>query len=71
LGSHADADLERRTVWLLHLLILARVHGKSPVEYLDAARQAWVTQHVTTWLPHPIETVSAFTTAWEKAIAES
>jgi tRNA A-37 threonylcarbamoyl transferase component Bud32 len=33
------ADAERRTATLLPCLMLARVDGKSPVEYLDAAEQ--------------------------------
>jgi len=37
LGLRKDA--ERRTATLLPCLMLARVDGKSPVEYLDAAEQ--------------------------------
>ncbi len=44
-ARHADA-VEARTARLLPMLMLARVDGKSPVEYLDAARQALVRQFV-------------------------
>ena len=46
-------DLEQRTVKLLLCLLLARVHGKSPVEYLDESQQARVTRFVLTHLPNP------------------
>jgi aminoglycoside phosphotransferase (APT) family kinase protein len=69
LESRADGELEARTVRLLQLLLLARVHGKSPVEYLTPAQQALVTQHVGGWLARPAATVAGFTAAWETAIA--
>jgi aminoglycoside phosphotransferase (APT) family kinase protein len=69
LGAQADATLERRTVRLLQMILLARVHGKSPVEYLDAAQQALLTRTLAPWVPRPAETVSSFAAAWAKAIA--
>jgi aminoglycoside phosphotransferase (APT) family kinase protein len=41
------AIMERRVVQLLPLLMLARVDGKSPVEYLAAGRKEWVRRFVT------------------------
>lgn len=40
--SGGEAGLESRILRLLPLLMLARVDGKSPVEYLDAARAEFV-----------------------------
>jgi aminoglycoside phosphotransferase (APT) family kinase protein len=40
------AIMERRVVQLLPLLMLARVDGKSPVEYLAAGRKEWVRRFV-------------------------
>lgn len=46
-------DLEQRTVRLLLCLLLARVHGKSPVEYLTDAQRGFITRFVITHLPQP------------------
>lgn len=56
-------DLEERTVKLLLCLLLARVHGKSPVEYLGEVQQARVTQFVLTHLPKS-PSLQTLTTAW-------
>lgn len=56
-------DLEERTVRLLLCLLLARVHGKSPVEYLNESQQARVTRFVLTHLPHP-PSLTALTASW-------
>lgn len=69
LGAHADAALEARTVRLLLMLLLARVHGKSPVEYLDASRRERVTRFGSAHLPAPPDTVSSLTAAWKNALA--
>ncbi|MCB1236068.1 MAG: phosphotransferase [Verrucomicrobiae bacterium] len=46
-------DIEAGTVRLLLCLLLARVHGKSPAEYLDESRRAFVTRFVLAHLPKP------------------
>lgn len=52
--SHACGhDLEERTVRLLLCLLLARVHGKSPVEYLSDAQRGFITRFVIAHLPQP------------------
>jgi len=56
-------DLEGRTVRLLLCLLLARVHGKSPVEYLNESQQARVTRFVLTHLPNP-PSLTALTASW-------
>jgi aminoglycoside phosphotransferase (APT) family kinase protein len=52
LGAHRAA-LEPRVVRLVLALMLARVHGKSPVEYLAPRRQDWVTRFVGQWALQP------------------
>jgi aminoglycoside phosphotransferase (APT) family kinase protein len=56
-------DLEQRTVRLLLCLLLARVHGKSPVEYLSEAQRAFITRFVLTHLPNP-PSLAALSAAW-------
>ncbi len=56
-------DLEERTVKLILCLMLARVHGKSPVEYLSEAQRASITQFVLTHLPKT-PSLKTLTTAW-------
>lgn len=58
------ADFEARTARLLLLLLLARVDGKSPVEYLAPARQQVVRDFVTAALPAPPDTLAALVEAW-------
>ena len=48
-------ELEIRVSRLLLMLMLARVDGKSPVEYLDAARQDFIREFV----PKPLENLTA------------
>lgn len=56
-------DLERNTVKLLLCLLLARVHGKSPAEYLSPAQRDLATRFVLSHLPHP-PSLAALTEAW-------
>lgn len=56
-------DLEARTVKLLLCLLLARVHGKSPVEYLNETQRAYITRFVLTHLPNP-PTLSKLAASW-------
>lgn len=68
LGSRNNPDLEARTVRLTLCIILARVHGKSPVEYLtDPARQQFITTFVRTHLPNPPAAVRELTSTFSDA----
>jgi aminoglycoside phosphotransferase (APT) family kinase protein len=52
------AELERRTAGLLSALLLARVDGKSPVEYLtDAASKDFVRAHAKSFFVRPPATL--------------
>jgi aminoglycoside phosphotransferase (APT) family kinase protein len=66
---HADAALEARTVRLLLGLMLARIHGKSPVEYLaQAEQQRFVTDFVLARLGAPLS-LRELTAEWAKGLS--
>ena len=70
LGAHADRELEARTVRLTLCLMLARVHGKSPVEYLaESPRRDAVTAFVREHLPQPPLRVADLAGAWGEGIS--
>lgn len=65
LGEHRTGDLEARVVRLVLCLLLARVHGKSPVEYLtEEAARRFVTDFVRHHLPRPPPTLAGLSQAW-------
>ena len=63
------ADAERRTASLLPALLLARVDGKSPVEYIttDADRDL-VRRTAIPLLKSPVETLDAVRAAWDREL---
>jgi aminoglycoside phosphotransferase (APT) family kinase protein len=64
------AALERRAAALLPGLFLARVDGKSPVEYLaDEADRARVRRVGRAWIADPPERLSAIAAAWRAELA--
>jgi aminoglycoside phosphotransferase (APT) family kinase protein len=68
LGAHGNAVLEERTARLVLALMLARVHGKSPVEYLAPPQQLLVTRFVRQWLPKPPPRLTLLTAAWRETV---
>ena len=71
LGFYASADLEYRTTRLTLCLLLARIHGKSPVEYLTEKNQSqFVTEFVRHHLPHPPGRISDLTAAWQLGLCQ-
>ena len=61
----SQTALERRTAELLPALLLARVDGKSPVEYLTEERQrAHVRSHALALLQQPANRLSAISELW-------
>lgn len=60
-------DLEQRTVKLLLCLLLARVHGKSPVEYLTDAQRGFVTRLVLKHLPN-LPSLAALTSTFHQTL---
>jgi aminoglycoside phosphotransferase (APT) family kinase protein len=63
--------IEKRLVPLLLMLLLARVDGKSPVEYLAAAKQEFIRAFVGKHLPSPPENLRALKEIWFKQILSS
>ena len=64
LGERLDGEYEARIVRLVLGLMLARVHGKSPVEYLGAAKGRTVTDFVLRLLPSPPRTIRQLGDEW-------
>lgn len=65
------AGLERRAAALLPGLALARIDGKSPVEYLldHPVRQALVRREARALLLHPAASITAISARWRSAAA--
>lgn len=62
-------DIEKRTVRLLVLLMLARIDGKSPVEYItDEAERRMIRSFVYTSLSQKISTLNAICTLCEQCL---
>ncbi len=59
-----EAVIEPRLVQLLPLLMLARVDGKAPLEYLDDTRQEFVRRFVYKQLQHGGSKLAPFVHAW-------
>ena len=69
LDGRADAELEARVARLLLCLLLARVQGKSRVEYLSApSAREFVTDFVCRHLPSSPPTLSAVREAWARGL---
>ena len=66
IASNTDvrADIEARVARLLPLLLLARVDGKSPVEYLDPPRATRVRAFALTRIPGEPISLNALIQAW-------
>jgi aminoglycoside phosphotransferase (APT) family kinase protein len=65
-GAAAPAGLDHRTATLVPALLLARVDGKSPVEYLEPAGAARVRAFARHALAHPQDTVPELIAAWQE-----
>lgn len=63
------ADLEARAADLLPALMLARVDGKSPVEYLDPAGHGIVRAFASARLREPALPLDAFYAEWRERLA--
>lgn len=63
------AAVESRAARLLPALFLARVDGKSPVEYLTSADAACVRGAARAWLAHPTDQLADIANAWRKELS--
>jgi aminoglycoside phosphotransferase (APT) family kinase protein len=67
LGAYAPTGLEARAATLLPGLLLARVDGKSPVEYVTAeAQKARVREVARALLADPPDSLGAVRNAWQR-----
>jgi 5-methylthioribose kinase len=67
LAKAADApEVEKRAATLLPGLLLGRIDGKSPVEYLDEAQRALVRTAARRLLQGPSATLAELKNAWQK-----
>lgn len=68
-GWEAPAELEARAAALLPALMLARVDGKSPVEYLtDEAQKSLVRNVATPMVAKPVRTLVEVAARWHTAL---
>ncbi|MSQ52997.1 MAG: aminoglycoside phosphotransferase family protein [Betaproteobacteria bacterium] len=67
-GYDPAEDVERRTASLLPALLLARVDGKSPVEYLDASGQDHVRRTAKPLIVHPPSSLVEIAQTWQKSL---
>lgn len=68
LNDAVDSEFEARVVHLLQMLMLARVDGKSPVEYLSVEHQQVVKKFVSETLPKRINNFETLKINWLKTI---
>jgi aminoglycoside phosphotransferase (APT) family kinase protein len=67
LNDMAD-KIEHRLIPLLLMLLLARVDGKSPVEYLNAGKREFIRTFVNRHLPMPPRSLAKLRDTWLTAI---
>jgi len=71
MGEQQNAALMRRTCRLLLMLLLARIDGKSPVEYLnESAPKKWVRRFTRKALLGNSRTLTEVSAAWYRQVAE-
>jgi len=69
--AHLRPEVERRTARLLSCLLLARVDGKSPVEYLSAGEQQTVRDIAMPLIADPVNSVGAILARTGAHLAEA
>jgi 5-methylthioribose kinase len=65
----APAELEHRAAHLVPALLLARVDGKSPVEYLTEANRSFVRELSCMWLTEPPQSLGHLVGLWRAALS--
>ena len=66
-GWEEPAALEQRAATLLPGLLLGRVDGKSPVEYLDEAQRAQVRRVARDFLARDFASLNVLRAAWQRS----
>lgn len=67
-GKNKNKKMDERIGRLLLMLMLARIDGKSPVEYLDKPRKKFVRQFVYHLLPNEIFNQQAINSTWNSKL---
>ncbi|BBH17553.1 putative aminoglycoside phosphotransferase [Nocardioides baekrokdamisoli] len=67
-ASDADVALETRVAHLLPLLMLARVDGRSPLEYLAEAQRGLVREFAAALILQPHSQIAAVFAAWKEVV---
>lgn len=70
LGAERAAEVERPLPMLLPMLVLARIDGKSPVEYLSEPHRALAKAFVMDYLKHPAGTLRDTLARWSGFLQE-
>lgn len=70
-GSEIKKQMEKRTIRLLLMMMLARMDGKSPVEYLDNDQQEFVRSFVKSHLPAGNFSHTAVNENWKNKLKET
>ncbi|MCG2587237.1 phosphotransferase family protein [Rhodohalobacter sulfatireducens] len=65
MGSEIEEQMELRTIRLLLMMMLARIDGKSPVEYLETDQQEFVRSFVMANLPAGIYSHAEINQKWK------
>lgn len=65
----ASAGLEQRVTHLLPALLLARVDGKSPVEYLGVEERSFARGTACRWIAQPPENLDALAASWHERLS--
>ena len=68
-GYAPSPEIERRIAHLVSALLLARVEGRSPVEYLSDANRAIVRAAAINLLLHPKDNMTDLIAAWRDTLA--
>tara|TARA_Y100001972_G_scaffold128371_1_gene188799 strand:+ start:4547 stop:5548 length:1002 start_codon:yes stop_codon:yes gene_type:complete len=68
--TYDEDHFERRCIKNLLGCMLARVHGKSPLEYLSLAAQKWQSAMVSTFVEKPPATMFQLIDAYKKSLDE-
>jgi len=63
--------VEQRLIPLLLMLLLARVDGKSPAEYLTAPKQQFIREFVHKYLPSPPKNLAHLSEIWFSQVFDS
>jgi 5-methylthioribose kinase len=69
LGTRMDKALESRCIRLLAILMLARVDGKSPVEYFKSDKQQVVREFAREAYQNPSSTIPSMLRAWRQHLS--